>query len=173
MAKNKVRVQTQLHLGKVETGMELAAGSGEGDLRLGLSFTGTIHLKELGKLLDDEHAAALFDHMYDGDAILQTAIFDNIKVGTTVKDCIIQLGNKDDGCILPDSILDKIELVPRPGRTFDIKVRAIVYPKPKQESKIVYEFYKRIIKVIVDGGTRLLDAVDQTEMPLEPGASAE
>lgn len=166
---DKIRVQTQLKLTNVNPRVEMAGRDEKGSLAVDLAFSGSIHLKELTKLLDDEHASAMLEHLYNAEGDLQTTAFDKLTIGTKVKDCVIQLGTKDDGVVLKDSSFDKITLVPKPGRHFDITARAQVHPTPKQQNTIEFDFYKTVVKVIVDGGTRILDTAAQEEMPLEPG----
>jgi hypothetical protein len=165
----KTRVQCKLKVSNVNVRMEMAGRDERGNLGVDISLTGAIHLEQVGKLLNDVHANAMLEALFDAEGGLKTPSFTGFTVGTVIKDCTVKLGEGELQVALKDSEINNIALVPAPGRQFEIKARLQTNPNPDQQSTIEFELLKDTVKVIIEGGERVNEDDAQEEMPLEGG----
>lgn len=171
MAKDKVRVQTKLTIDKVKPGIE-KAGKGGRTFKTEIDVSGSVHLAEVQKLLGDEHLYNMLEPLFDVNGGLATEALEQIKVATIIKDATVTLGDGDLRTPLKDSLVDSIQLVPKPGRLFDLKAKIHTNPTPKQNNTIEYELLEDTVKVIIEGGERVNEGTEQAEFPLEPARAA-
>jgi hypothetical protein len=171
MAKDKVRVQTKLTIEKVKPGID-KAGKGGRTFKTEIEVVGAVHLAEIQKLLGDEHVYNMLEPLFDAEGGLHTDALEQIKIATIVKDATVTLGDGNLRTQLKDSLIDSIQLVPKPGRLFDLKAKIHTNPTPKQNNTIEYELLQDTVKVIIEGGERVNEGAEQAEIPLEPAGAA-
>lgn len=165
-------VQVMLSLDSVKIDIE-KAGKERGSHVATLGLSGSLHIDEVQKLLDDEHVSNLLGFLYDGDMQLQTQAFGAMKIDTTIKDTVVSLGTGKLQTELKDTLVDDIKLTPKAGRQFDFECKVHANPAPKQQNTIEYEFLKDTIRVTFAGGKRVNENKDQQELPLEGQAGGE
>jgi hypothetical protein len=173
MAKPRAsKVQTLLKVNNINVRMEMAGREEKGNLAVDIALTGSVHLEQIGQLIDDDHLNALLGHLYDADGNLISPSIEKLQLGTEIKDCKVHLGEGANRISLKDSKLDSICLTPMPGRQFDFAARVQTHPTAKDQATLEFDLLKTVVKVIVDGGERINERADQAEMPLD-GKSGE
>ncbi len=171
MAKDKIRIQTRLTVEKPKPKMEKAGKGGRTFAKVFI-LKGSLHLADVQKLLQDEHVYNTLEHTFDAAGGLHTTAFKSLQFRTAIKDCTITLGEGKLQAALKDCLIEKIKLVPKPGRLFDIKAAVHTNPTPKQNNTLDFELLDAEVKVIIEGGERSNENPDQAEMSLEPAAAA-